>query len=214
MRLPCSIARCDFATVEQLYSSRARSPASRDTLAISPPDYWQPSTCRRQLEGLRAWVPPPDTMLGALCYYVTHTDPKRFQPMKANLGILPPLETRIKDKAARKKAYAVRAADSHDGVRLSEMQDDVIMPRVKIHRARDTMTNIPIDKRSGIGARLPGWHRPCTMSAPCFQSMILWMSSPSWPRQPASKWSAAPGKSCGQVNPKLPDRLRQTPGNC
>ncbi|MCY4064560.1 MAG: methylenetetrahydrofolate--tRNA-(uracil(54)-C(5))-methyltransferase (FADH(2)-oxidizing) TrmFO [Chloroflexi bacterium] len=86
----------------------------------------------RQLEGLRSWVPPPDTMLGALCYYVTHTDPKRFQPMKANLGILPPLETRIKDKAARKKAYAVRAADSMMAS-LSEMQDDVIMPRVKIH---------------------------------------------------------------------------------
>src|SRR5512143_2519869 len=34
---------------------------------------------------------PTVTMLGALCHYVTHTDPQDFQPMKANYGILPPL---------------------------------------------------------------------------------------------------------------------------
>ena len=63
----------------------------------------------RQLRGLSEWIPPADTMLGALCHYVTHTDPKRFQPMKANLGILPPLTPRIKNKAERKRAYAQRA---------------------------------------------------------------------------------------------------------
>lgn len=66
----------------------------------------------RMLRGLPAWLPPPDTMLGALCHYVTETDPKRFQPMKANLGILPPLPVRIKNKAERKRAYAERAAKS------------------------------------------------------------------------------------------------------
>lgn len=66
----------------------------------------------RQLSGLSEWVPPADTMLGALCYYVTHTDPKHFQPMKANLGILPPLPTKIKNKAERRKAYAARAEES------------------------------------------------------------------------------------------------------
>ena len=35
---------------------------------------------------------PRTTMLGALCYYITHCDIKDFQPMKSNLGILPPLE--------------------------------------------------------------------------------------------------------------------------
>ena len=63
----------------------------------------------RQLGGLNEWVPPANTMLGALCNYVTHTEPKHFQPMKANLGILPPLEVRIKNKAQRKQAYAERA---------------------------------------------------------------------------------------------------------
>ncbi len=85
----------------------------------------------RQLKGFGAWVPPPDTMLGALCYYVTHTDPKHFQPMKANLGILPPLETKIKNKAERKRAYAARAAKSMLAS-LSEMQDGLIMAQVNL----------------------------------------------------------------------------------
>ncbi len=66
----------------------------------------------RRLRGLPAWLPPPDTMLGALCHYVTETDPQRFQPMKANLGIMPPLPVKIKNKAQRKRAYAERAAES------------------------------------------------------------------------------------------------------
>ncbi len=37
---------------------------------------------------------PQTSMLGALCHYVTHANLKDFQPMKANFGILPPLETR------------------------------------------------------------------------------------------------------------------------
>ena len=63
----------------------------------------------RQLKGLSAWIPPQETMLGALCHYVTHCAVESFQPMKANLGILPPLPKRIKNKAQRKLAYAERA---------------------------------------------------------------------------------------------------------
>lgn len=53
---------------------------------------------------------PQTTMLGALCHYVTHADLKDFQPMKANLGILPTLDesTRL-GKRERAKAYADRA---------------------------------------------------------------------------------------------------------
>ena len=55
---------------------------------------------------------PQTTMLGALCHYVTHADLKDFQPMKANFGILPPLEftSRI-GKRERGKAYADRAIE-------------------------------------------------------------------------------------------------------
>jgi methylenetetrahydrofolate--tRNA-(uracil-5-)-methyltransferase len=53
---------------------------------------------------------PRTTMLGALCHYVTHADLKDFQPMKANFGILPPLEHAEKiGKRERGKLYAERA---------------------------------------------------------------------------------------------------------
>ncbi len=54
---------------------------------------------------------PRTTMLGALCHYITHADIKDFQPMKSNLGILPPLEsTNQLGKRERAKAYADRAS--------------------------------------------------------------------------------------------------------
>jgi len=53
-------------------------------------------------------VLPETSMLGALCHYVTHANLKDFQPMKANFGILPPLETKI-NKRERGRAYAERA---------------------------------------------------------------------------------------------------------
>ncbi len=46
----------------------------------------------RVLGGQPALELPVTTMLGALCHYVTHADLRDFQPMKANFGILPPLE--------------------------------------------------------------------------------------------------------------------------
>jgi methylenetetrahydrofolate--tRNA-(uracil-5-)-methyltransferase len=52
---------------------------------------------------------PPDTIIGALCHYITHTDAKDFQPMKANLGILPALDIEIKGKRMRAAAYAERS---------------------------------------------------------------------------------------------------------
>ncbi len=55
---------------------------------------------------------PADTMLGALCHYICHAEPKNFQPMKANFGILPPFEKRIRNKRARYEAYADRAKQS------------------------------------------------------------------------------------------------------
>lgn len=53
---------------------------------------------------------PQTTMLGALCHYVTHADLKDFQPMKANFGILPPLEFASKvGKRERGATYAERS---------------------------------------------------------------------------------------------------------
>lgn len=55
---------------------------------------------------------PQTTMIGALCHYVTHADLKDFQPMKANFGILPPLEFAAKiGKRERGRVYAERALE-------------------------------------------------------------------------------------------------------
>jgi methylenetetrahydrofolate--tRNA-(uracil-5-)-methyltransferase len=63
-----------------------------------------------QIAGREVWELPLTTMLGALCYYVTHADPADFQPMKANFGILPELENPPKNKRERHRLYAERAA--------------------------------------------------------------------------------------------------------
>lgn len=52
---------------------------------------------------------PPATMIGALLHYITHAEPKHFQPMKANMGLLPELSTPIRNKAQRNAALAARA---------------------------------------------------------------------------------------------------------
>lgn len=62
----------------------------------------------RLLRGEGPITLPRTTMLGALCHYVTHADLKDFQPMKANFGILPPLDTKV-NKRERGRAYAERA---------------------------------------------------------------------------------------------------------
>jgi methylenetetrahydrofolate--tRNA-(uracil-5-)-methyltransferase len=58
---------------------------------------------------------PRETMLGSLCHYITHAEMKVFQPMKSNLGILPPLNSfhRI-PKKERNRLYAERAKLSID----------------------------------------------------------------------------------------------------
>jgi methylenetetrahydrofolate--tRNA-(uracil-5-)-methyltransferase len=63
----------------------------------------------RVLNGETPFVLPPTSMLGALAHYVTHAEPKNFQPMKANFGIMPELTDRPKGKRDRYSAYADRA---------------------------------------------------------------------------------------------------------
>jgi methylenetetrahydrofolate--tRNA-(uracil-5-)-methyltransferase len=62
------------------------------------------------VQGRPLWVLPATTMLGVLCHYITHADPDDFQPMKANFGILPPLDAAPRGKRDRRQAYAERAA--------------------------------------------------------------------------------------------------------
>lgn len=68
----------------------------------------------RYLENKESIIFPRETVMGALAHYITHSDPDSFQPMKANFGILPDLEIRVKKKM-RKEAYANRAVEVMDG---------------------------------------------------------------------------------------------------
>lgn len=54
---------------------------------------------------------PEITMMGALSKYISDETVKSFQPMGANLGILPPLTEKIKDKKLRYEALAQRSMD-------------------------------------------------------------------------------------------------------
>jgi methylenetetrahydrofolate--tRNA-(uracil-5-)-methyltransferase len=69
----------------------------------------------RMLEGGEPQIPPPETMLGALLGYVHGADPKHFQPMNANFGLLPPLEAQVRDKQRRKELLAERALEAMCG---------------------------------------------------------------------------------------------------
>lgn len=80
----------------------------------------------RQSGGEPAWVPPPTSMTGALLHYVSHADPGGFQPMKANFGLLPPLQTRIRRKRERYQAYAARALRDLEGS-LQELADPLLL---------------------------------------------------------------------------------------
>ena len=63
----------------------------------------------RILSGDEAVVPPPTTMLGALYRYMTEADPKHFQPMNANFGLLDDLAQPVRDKKRKRELFADRA---------------------------------------------------------------------------------------------------------
>ena len=63
----------------------------------------------RMLHGEEPVIPPPTTMLGALYRYLREADPKHFQPMNANYGLVDDLPNPPRDKMVRKQATADRA---------------------------------------------------------------------------------------------------------
>ncbi|MFL5562127.1 MAG: methylenetetrahydrofolate--tRNA-(uracil(54)-C(5))-methyltransferase (FADH(2)-oxidizing) TrmFO [Gemmatimonadaceae bacterium] len=63
----------------------------------------------RLLAGDEPVVPPPTTMLGALYRYLREADPKHFQPMNANFGLVDDLGERLRDKRVKREKIAERA---------------------------------------------------------------------------------------------------------
>lgn len=68
----------------------------------------------RKLSGKDSLILPTDTMIGALSHYISDESVTDFQPMGANMGILPPCPTRIKDKQERYRIVAEAALTSLD----------------------------------------------------------------------------------------------------
>jgi methylenetetrahydrofolate--tRNA-(uracil-5-)-methyltransferase len=70
----------------------------------------------RRLAGRPVAVPPPTTMLGGLYRYLREADPRHFQPMNANFGLLDPLDesaaraTRGRGRKEAKKEMVVQRA--------------------------------------------------------------------------------------------------------
>jgi methylenetetrahydrofolate--tRNA-(uracil-5-)-methyltransferase len=70
----------------------------------------------RRLSGADVAIPPATTMLGGLYRYLREADPRHFQPMNANFGLLDPLEAKdqrskwaANRREARKQALIERA---------------------------------------------------------------------------------------------------------
>jgi len=68
---------------------------------------------------------PQDTMLGALAHYVANADPKNFQPMNANFGLLPPMRKKPgQRKLERRLAYSKRALQALEAVGVVRLTTD------------------------------------------------------------------------------------------
>jgi len=71
----------------------------------------------RRLEGKDIRVPPPTTMIGALYRYLADADPKHFQPMNANFGLIE-ADGRTE---GRKDGKGARLSKSEKKQRLAEI---------------------------------------------------------------------------------------------
>ncbi|HEX4934690.1 MAG TPA: methylenetetrahydrofolate--tRNA-(uracil(54)-C(5))-methyltransferase (FADH(2)-oxidizing) TrmFO [Gemmatimonadaceae bacterium] len=63
----------------------------------------------RLLRGEAPVIPPPITMIGALYRYLREADPRHFQPMNANFGLLDELPDAPRDKRLKKERLSERA---------------------------------------------------------------------------------------------------------
>jgi methylenetetrahydrofolate--tRNA-(uracil-5-)-methyltransferase len=83
----------------------------------------------RCLDGPRKIIPPPTTMLGGLYRYIRQCDPKHFQPMNANFGLLDDLSSVVKDKKKKREMFAERALNEMKAwMSVHSLERDPIAP--------------------------------------------------------------------------------------
>ncbi len=77
----------------------------------------------RKLQGKPAYILPRGTMMGALAGYISGDCAGELQPMGANMGLLPPLTERVRDKQRRYEMIAEQAvAVLKEALRALEME--------------------------------------------------------------------------------------------
>ncbi|HSG46926.1 MAG TPA: methylenetetrahydrofolate--tRNA-(uracil(54)-C(5))-methyltransferase (FADH(2)-oxidizing) TrmFO [Longimicrobiales bacterium] len=69
----------------------------------------------RVLRGLKPALPPATTMMGGLMRYLRESDPKHFQPMNSNWGLVDPLHGKVRNKQEKRERLAQRALDDFLG---------------------------------------------------------------------------------------------------
>jgi methylenetetrahydrofolate--tRNA-(uracil-5-)-methyltransferase len=62
--------------------------------------------------GATTLTPPAETLLGALCHYISHSPAEGYQPQNAAFGLLPPPPKGIRKKRERRLARSSRALDA------------------------------------------------------------------------------------------------------
>jgi methylenetetrahydrofolate--tRNA-(uracil-5-)-methyltransferase len=83
----------------------------------------------RVIQGRALLEFPKTTMIGALLHYITLADAADFQPMKANYGILPPLNNQKRlNKRQRGEAYSERAMQDLSRFRDAEILQASLLP--------------------------------------------------------------------------------------
>ncbi|MEO0219542.1 MAG: FADH(2)-oxidizing methylenetetrahydrofolate--tRNA-(uracil(54)-C(5))-methyltransferase TrmFO, partial [candidate division WOR-3 bacterium] len=65
--------------------------------------------------------PSRHTMIGALLYYITHENPKYFQPMNANFGLFVDIPKHLKGK--NKKEFIIQRAKMEFEKFLKELSE-------------------------------------------------------------------------------------------
>jgi methylenetetrahydrofolate--tRNA-(uracil-5-)-methyltransferase len=78
----------------------------------------------RLVRGEETLTMPRETMLGALCHYISHAESKNYQPMNAAIGLLPKMD--IRKKKDRRAAQVKRAIETLGGW-ISESEDRALV---------------------------------------------------------------------------------------
>ena len=78
-------------------------------------------------------IPPPRaTAFGSLAHYVTHADPKNFQPANITFDLLPPLERKMRDRQQRHRLQCDLALKAFDAW-LEKITPEKIIPAPVAH---------------------------------------------------------------------------------